>query len=289
MKIKLLIFLIFCLFAFSLLCFFFYNKPYFCCLNIKYNRYSMPTTEIKIDDKKYLVTVDLGSKVPLFLTKKNLSHHLKKERKEKTEWRDFNGKKYFTNSYLLSEIKLKEMIIKNVIVSEVNEECLKNTTIAGTPDLEEQYIGRPIFEKFKVLLDFKNDKIFISNDLKKLKNLGFDISSYVKVPCKKARSGLVLEVKTDLGNKKLSIDTGFTITALRNSPAIPAIEKKYGIPIYKNKKFQIQDKDFGPFDLFFIDITTELSEIDGFLGMDFLKHHTIYIDFPNKVAYLSRE
>ncbi len=285
---KILIVFFICLIGFYL-SFFLYPKPYFHCLDVEYSKSSMPITEITIQDKKYFATIDLGNKIPLSLSKKNLSNLRKKERKEKTEWRDFNGKKYFTNSYLLSEIKLKEMIIKNVIASEVNEECLKNTTIAGTPDLEEQYIGRPIFEKFKVLLDFKNDKIFISNDLKKLKNLGFDISTYVKVPCKKARSGLVLEVKTDLGNKKLSIDTGFTITALRNSPAIRAIEKKYGIPIYKNKKFQIQDKDFGPFDLFFIDITTELSEIDGFLGMDFLKHHTIYIDFPNKVAYISRE
>ncbi len=287
MKIKLLIFLIFCSLSLSLW-FLFHTKSYFSCLDIEYTLASIPSTKIIIENIEYLVKIDLGSNTFLFLNKESLSRHTKKERKQPVRWKDFKGKKYYSNSYILPKIKLGDLFVHNVVVGESNEEFARNITLLGTSKYKPT-IGRPIFEKFKILLDFKNNKIFISNDLNKLKDLGFDISSYVKVPCKKARSGLVMEVKTDLGKKRLSIDTGSSVTVLRNSEGIKNIDQKYKLPFLKNKKFQIQDKDFGPLDLLFIDITTELPEIDGFLGMDFLKHHTIYIDFPNNVAYISRE
>lgn len=255
---------------------------------MEYNDCNIPTTKIIIENKEYVVRIDLGSKKQLFLSKDNLSKLQKNELKEKFQWRDFKGNHYSTSDYILPKVKLGNFILKKMNVSEVSEECEKNTKIACNPELSNQLIGRPIFEKFKILLDFKNDRIIITDDFEELKKLGFDISSFLKVPCTMGRTGLILQVNTDLGKKRLSIDTGATRTLLRDPKNIH-LEQKYGIPCFYSEKFSIENVNFGPQDIFLLDVTPELTEIDGFLGMDFLKNHVMYIDFPNKVVYLKKD
>jgi len=289
-KKKILFFIVFvCVFCSVPLWFFLFSKPYFSCLNIQISSYSIPTTQITIEEKKYLVEIDLGSKSPLVLSKKNLQNLSKKEKIEKMVSRDFKGNKYTSNTYVLKKIELGNIILHDVIVHEINEDYSKNTSIVSNSSQETESIGRPPFEKFKILLDCKNNKFFISNDLKKIKKEGYEISNFIRVPCKKGRTGLILEVETDLGKKNLSIDTGFTISCLRSSAEIKNTGKKYTLPIFTTQKFIIKDKNYGALDLFLLDITPELNEMDGFLGMDFIKNHVMYFDFPAKVVYISKE
>jgi len=290
MKKKILFFIVFvCVFCSGFLWFFLFSKPYFYCLNTQFTASSVPTTKIKIDDKECLVEIDIGSKLPLILSKKTLANISKKEKKEKMEWRDFKGNKYTANTYVLHKVAIGNIFFNNVIANEINEDYSKNTSILSYSNREVQSIGRPLFEKFKILFDCKSNKLFISNDLKKLKKKGYDISTFIRVPCKWGRTGLILEVETDLGKKRLSIDTGFTISSLRSSSEIKNTGKKYTLPIFTTRKFVIGDKDFGVFDLFLLNITSELNELDGTLGMDFIKSHVMYIDFPAKIVYISKE
>lgn len=285
MKKKFLIVFFVCIFS-VVLWFFIFSRYYFSCLNIQISPYSIPTTQIKIEEKEYSVKIDLGSKFPLVLTHESLLNLRNKEKKEKVKWKNFKGKSFSANSYLLSKVKLGDITLSNILVHENNLEFRKSACFAGNSEEYPQNIGRPLFEKFKILLDCKNNKLFISNDLKKLKKKDYDISTFIRVPCKWGRTGLILEVETDLGKKNLSIDTGFTVSSLRSSAEIKNIGKKYNLPIFTTKKFIIGDKDYGASDLFLLDITPELNELDGILGMDFIKNHVMYIDFPAKVVYI---
>lgn len=286
MKKKFLIVFFVCIVCSVPLWFFLFSKPYFSCLNIQISPYSIPTTQIKIEEKEYLVKIDLGSKFPLVLTQESLLNLRNKEKKEKVKWKNFKGNSFSANSYLLSKVKLGDITLSNILVHENNLEFRKSACFAGNSEEYPQNIGRPPFEKFKILLDCKNNKLFISNDLKKLKKEGYEISNFIRVPCQRGRTGLILEVETDLGKKRLSIDTGFTITSLRSSSEIKNIGKKYNLPFFTTKKFVIGDKNYGALDLFLLDITPELNELDGILGMDFIKNHVMYIDFPAKIVYI---
>ena len=62
--------------------------------------------------------------------------------------------------------------------------------------------------------------------------------------------------------------------------------EKHGFPIYTTSMFEIGSKNFGSMNLYLFDITPELHEIDGVLGMDFVKNHVIYIDYKDKVLYI---
>jgi hypothetical protein len=288
MKNKIIFISIIC-FCFVGLWLFFKHTSYFSVLNVQYTDCNMPTTKIIIEDKTYTVGIDLGSKKPLFLSRDNLHKLQKNELKEKFKWRDFKGNHYSSNDYSLPKVKLGNIILKKINVSEGSEECEKNTKIAGNPELFTQSIGRPIFEKFKILLDFKNNRIILSNDIKRLKKMGFDISSFLKVPCKMGRTGLILNVETDFGKKKLSIDTGATFTFIRNLKEFKNFQQKHELPFLRTEKFFIENLNFGFREIFLFDLTPELNEIDGFLGMDFLKNHVMYIDFPNKIVYLKKD
>lgn len=63
---------------------------------------------------------------------------------------------------------------------------------------------------------------------------------------------------------------------------------KHGFPSLSSDTFSIGGTNFGSKPLYFIDITEELDEIDGFLGMDFIKDHVIYIDFDHHILYIKQ-
>lgn len=257
-------------------------------MDIQLSSYSIPTTKIKIEDKNYLVKIDLGTKLSLVLTKKNLLE-LHKEKKGEVEWKNFRGISYVANSYILPKINLGKLALCNVLAHESSFKCRKVTYLSGNPKEYPQTLGRPLFEKYKLLLDCKNNRLFISNDLKKLKKNGYDIKRFIKVPCKMGRTGLILEADTDLGKKSLTLDTGSTFSALRNSPQIKSTGNKLDLPLFSSQKFAIGGKDYKALDFLLLDITPELNELDGILGMDFIKKHVMYIDFPNRVVYIGKD
>jgi hypothetical protein len=59
-----------------------------------------------------------------------------------------------------------------------------------------------------------------------------------------------------------------------------------GFSFFNTRKFSIGNNDFGSKNLFLYDIVPELQEIDGLLGMDFLKNHVVYIDYKSRTVYI---
>lgn len=50
--------------------------------------------------------------------------------------------------------------------------------------------------------------------------------------------------------------------------------------------FDMSLAHFGEQTFYFMPMGEELKDIDGFLGMDFIKKHVMYIDFDRKVLYI---
>lgn len=288
MSKKNLLFLL-CLVSLIFLCYlFFYQKTYHTCINVNFASTNVPMTNVEIEGVKYCLEIDIGSKYPLTLHDVSLAKIKEKKKLNDSNWKDFKGNSYSTCSYKLSQVVLKDIIVKNVIVSTSSRNYENNSMIYGDPETDidfSQSIGRSFLDKFKLLLDFKNSRIFVSNDIKRLKTLGFDIANFKKIPMENGR-GVVLQIETDFGIKKFFIDTGSTVTSLRKTDLLNQNKSKHNVPISTTKKFIIGGEDFGNQDFYLLEITPELNEIDGILGMDFLKKHVVYIDFPGKVVYI---
>jgi hypothetical protein len=255
-----------------------------------------PAFKVCINKKPYYLEFDLGSKLQLSLTEDVLSSVNNKESIDSVHWRDVQGNHYQSPSYLIDKIQIENLIFKDIVVKqendEFNEKCtlwiekgnyIKTKKIVGK-------IGRPLLEKTNLVLDFAHSKMIACNDKKQLKKHDIDLEKMTRISFKTGKTGIIINTHTDLGPLRMGLDTGATGSAIRKTCLRDQMNtfEKHGYSFFTSTKFLICDVDFGPNDLLLFDITPELDELDGFLGMDFLKKHIIYIDYVEKFIYIEK-
>jgi hypothetical protein len=250
----------------------------------------LPLIKVEIDGDIYPIVIDLGSKFSLSLDKKTLTK-LNKKNHGVVEWRDLKGNYYHSNAYILPKIQVGDLAWNDVIANEELEDFLSNTTLWNThetiPNDKVGYLGRPLLLRYKLLIDVANSLLVISNDQNKLSEMGYEIKKMIKVPLEEG-AGIILKVETDIGIQKYGIDTGATINLARASLFSDKEQgQDKGMRTYSSQRCVIGDHDFKKTMFYLIDITPELKDIDGCLGMDFLKNHVVYIDYPNRTAYIA--
>ena len=251
-----------------------------------------PLTKVEIQGREFLLEVDSGSKFQLTLNK-DILNNLEKNPCGTLQGRDAKGNSYDSPAYLVKKIKIGNHVFNDVVVKEVNDDYVSNTTlfINKTKNISSGRfgtVGRALLEKMNLFFDFQNFVILESNDIMNLKEAGYQLENLVAVPFEMGRTGAILTVDTDLGKTRLSLDTGSTVSLIRSSllQNNEPEKREYGLPCYNTSKFMIGNKDFGNMDLYLFDITSELHEIDGILGMDFLRNHIFYINYQDKVIYI---
>jgi hypothetical protein len=131
------------------------------------------------------------------------------------------------------------------------------------------------------LIDLPNASIYAIRDLKAFeKATNVHLTDLVETSLEWAHGLLVMPVQTDLGVKKLVLDTGASHTMIRCAEP--------GCLSLKTREFKIGECDFGersfkgyPLDPFF--------KVDGFLGRDFFQEHAIYLDLRQMKAFIARQ
>jgi len=61
------------------------------------------------------------------------------------------------------------------------------------------------------------------------------------------------------------------------------------LPFLPSSRLVLGGEDFGKKSLYLVDFTEKITEIDGCIGMDFLKQHVLYLDFKNNLAYIDKK
>jgi hypothetical protein len=291
--IKKLLFAIGILVTSSILTFtcFYTHKSYYQRIPVTFSTSNIPLIEAEIEGKRYRLALDLGSKFQLSLYRELLTE-IPKKNNGVSKWKDFRGNSYEGTSYFIPKIKIGNLTLSNIVANEESDDFIANVTIWNNTGITREKlksgdIGRPILEKFNLLLNFQDAEIIACNNPQKLKKLGFDLSEMEKMPLEEGR-GLIIKVNTDLGMKNIDFDTGATKSVLRSSnvEGQEELEEQYGMKKFTTSKLVIGNKDFGETLFYLCEITPELHEIDGMLGMDFLKKHVVYFDYPNRVVYI---
>jgi hypothetical protein len=255
---------------------------------------NVPLAQTNIQGKTYLLEVDLGSKFPLTL-RRDILKGLKKDICGNLDGRDVMGNSYTSPAYKLEKINIQGLEFKDVQTKEVHDDYVINTTLI-TEKLSESeilsenvgVIGRPLMEQRNLFLDFSHSRMIVCDKVSDIKKWGFSCEDFVLLPFDIGRTGIILVVDTDLGSLRLSVDTGSTLSLIRTGEIEFPLEQseQFGLPYVTTEKFAMGGQDFGSMSLYLFDITEELHEIDGLLGMDFLKDHSIYIDYKNQLIYV---
>lgn len=251
-----------------------------------------PHFKITIENKCYHVLFDLGAKTPLTLNKKILEQ-INKTPDGTTSYGDIKGTRYEVLVYRIPEICIDNQIFRNVQTKEESIDFIKNST-AGSSEKQEMAhdddgrIGRDLFSGKNLFFDFHNSTFIVTNDISRLKKVGYSLDKFTQVRFERTPKGYNLEIKIDdVGIKKFAIDTGASHSILCSSSVatIPNTQK-CGFPMLQTSRFIIGSKDFGNQELLILEFPTHCTDIDGILGMDFLKEHVIYLDFTKMIAYI---
>jgi hypothetical protein len=219
-----------------------------------------------LQNQSCALVVDIGSRFPLALRREMLNGIIDKQPLGTIIVHNINGQKCEVPTYLIPKLKVGNLTLKNVVSHESQEEDY---------DALGQFLG----EEFNLLVDFPHSRIIACDTFAKLRAKKLVGKHWVRVPFEMHRSGIVFHVNTDFGTRRLVINTTSTLTLLGSS-YIPN-----GKP-FISSSFLLGGQQFGNVTFDPIDLPDGLREIDGFIGMDFLKEHAVYFDYVHKIAYV---
>jgi hypothetical protein len=250
-----------------------------------------PLIQMEIEGSAYLLSIDLGFYAQVSIEQEILEK-IKKTPYGLAKFNDFKGNNYVSQKYLIPEIRIGNTIFAEVIAKEESEDFKKNSVLwdrsESTPSKIRGKIGRALLKRKNILLlDFPNSRIAFIENPRLFKALNF-LDDVPPIPFEYTHSGIVLTVNTDLGTKKIFLDTGFTINAIRAAQCQNQkcqIDRN-GLSYFTSSQFVIGNKNYGETRFYPLDIAIGIDEFDGILGMDFMRRHTFYIDFREKILHI---
>ncbi|PCI77098.1 hypothetical protein COB21_03460 [Candidatus Aerophobetes bacterium] len=284
---------LFTAFAALSIIYFYKSKTYYTSVPIQLTAYGQPYVDVNIEGQNYPFLLDLGSRMEIKLYSDTLKN-LRKSLHGNHHWRNSRGIQLEIPSYKLNKIKIGNLTFKNPIAAEFPKssptEYLVWKHTPPTPAEKVGSLGLALLHKTNLLLDINTSKLILTNNFNKLKTDGYDISTFSPIPFELASpSGIFLKIDTDVGLLRLLLDTGCSRTVIHDFFHPEGIEKQtdsHGYTIFTSKEFNINGIDFGHQKLYCLHMIKNVNNYDGFLGMDFIKNHIMYIDFISKTLYI---
>jgi hypothetical protein len=264
-------------------------------ITIEFGRANTPRTEVQIEGKTFVLDVDLGSKFSLDLRKDVIEKIEKKKFHGMGNWKIPSGHEYEAPNYIIPKVTLGNLTFKDVIVQQIEDESLINQTIWDRDSPEKKIhpmnigsIGRPLLQKYNLLIDYCRSRIIVTNDLKKIGEMGYFLHQMQKMPFTIGLMGINVQMNTKWGVKTFSIDTGSSINLIRSSVLEEeGIMSKIGLNEVVSQ-CTMKGRDLENITFHSYDLTPKLSDIDGILGTPFLNHHILYVDFSNHILYFRK-
>jgi len=250
--------------------------------------------DVEIEGEKYPIKLDLGASSQFTFFSETLKKIHEKKFLEFVTTIDVKGNEYKVNSYSIPYINAKNLSCKDAIVYEEPLEFVTQGARLWRASNHKEIpipfvgrIGRGCFTSNNLFIDFPNSMMFVTSDMDQLKMDHWPICDLFEVPFEMGLWGIILSIETDVGIKRLILDTGASASVLKKycledcklQEIIPGKE------IFTTKKFAMNKKDFGPFEFSVFEITDSL-DADGFLGIDFLKNYAVYLDFKHNKVFI---
>ncbi|MBU6384152.1 MAG: hypothetical protein KGR16_07575, partial [Verrucomicrobia bacterium] len=254
--------------------------------------YKIPTTYVEIQGHKYAMEIDLGSKTALTLHKSVLEQ-IKKTSAGTSRWMNVKGEKYETPKYSIQEVKIGNFSVHNASSKEESGNFANHGSIlvqdsACQAEQQAGRIGRDLFSHHNLFLDCHRLVCFICSHVQDLRKSDYQLDRFTQTPMHMTSDGVVIEVDTDIGAKRFLLDTGSTISVIRNIDIPEKIAFHNAMPVYESSKFLIRGTDFGKQILYLLDISPDFKDSDGILGMNFFNEHAVFLDFTKNVVYIGR-
>jgi hypothetical protein len=253
-----------------------------------------PTINIEIEGKTFSLLVDLGSARPVDLQTKYVRGIKNKKAIPDAQYISLDGTLKTTPGYKVAVVRLGDhLTLHDAPIFEEGDDFLKNVNHFPSIPIWDRCIdllhamviqgglGWGLFREADCFFDFPNKVILLAKTKDVLiHEAGCKIDEFIQVPFHLEKYGVILNLLTDQGNKTFLLDTGSTMSVIRNT-AIQSNDHSY----YVTDQLMSENHDFGSWSFWCFDFSKFIA-CDGILGVDFFKAHAIYLDFHDHIAYI---
>lgn len=250
-----------------------------------------PLIPIKVGNQTHSVLLDTGSKFEATLAKSVLESCQAKS-EGKVTVRDITGKSYTQSTFQIPQLSIGNQIFENVLATKTANEFVLNTDWSTDESNEEKierhrgHIGRGLIKNVNILIDYKQNKILLSKSTIPKKH--YNLRKFQKYKFDKGKLGYIIPFETDFGIVKLALDTGSTLSLIRQGPynTTTQYSNHYKMDYVETNCFKLDGHDYGSQKLFTREISDDLTDMDGVLGMDFIQNHVIFIDNNKGIIHI---
>lgn len=244
----------------------------------------MPIVNVTVNGQVLHLALDTGAdNVFIALTPEALAKTEIKTSKEIKKNLDVNGQLYKSHSAQVSEIKIGNLSFNNITVFE---------ELRKTDDGSEGIIGNKLFDKFNILIDYKESRIILYSNISLPSFV--DLNKWLKIPFKHEDIGIIIEAMSEKQNKmmRLCLDSG-AVAVNEEGKSFNLLKADY-LPTQNNadkaKTYSdgliINGINIGNMDFYLLDFTQPA--VNGFLGYGFLSKYKIFIDFYGQFIYINK-
>lgn len=256
------------------------------------NGYNLPSVIMDFQDKKIPFILDTGSKSALHLPMALINKIPNKtENSEKLKFNDLTGDIKEVRSFIVDKLKLGSFIFNNVQVLEykswglfISSDLNKSNPEKKGIDAEKSVIGLGLFKDYVLNINYPENKITISDDIKISDDLN---KNWFSIPFHLNNYGLVINLFDGLKNYEMILDTGAAVSIIKEKSLSP-FSKKLTIPKYNFRytALEMADLDSVKVEAIIIDSLPDVFEPDGILGSNFFRENIVKIDFKNKQMWI---
>ncbi len=260
---------------------------------VEFTKSGLPIIGIRIKGKIHKMIVDTGSAWEMILPSENFSTDSLKHL-QTSESINFFGQASKVDSYSLSECRIGKAKLKNLISCKIEnfqtKLSVKQSSLGTINSKGLGYIGWPLLNRTNLYFDLGNAELLLVKHQNDLKKAGICLEEFERIPFELEKCGLVIKVESDLGILRLMVDTGATGSLIKPGilSANPLSKDSWDNEHFLSNKFILGKSNFGKQPLYPLSIAPQFGQIDGVLGMDFLREHPFYIDYQNRLIYIRK-
>ena len=256
------------------------------------NIYNLPSIIMDFQGEKIPLILDTGSKealhLPIALINKIPN---KTENSEKVRSIDLSGNIKEVRSFIVDRLELDSFIFNNIQVLEykswglfISSDLTKSNPDNEEIDAENSVIGLGLFKDYVLTINYPENKITISDSI----NISDDLNkNWISIPFYLNRNGLVINMFDGLNNYEMILDTGATVSIIKEESLSP-FSSKFTEPEdnFRYISLEMTDVASDKIKAIIIDSLPDEFESDGIIGFNFFRKNIVKIDFRNKQMWI---
>ncbi len=252
------------------------------------DKYNLPLIMMDFQGEQIAMTLDTGSKIALHLPMDLINKIPNKtENSEKIRSIDLSGGVTELKSFIVNKLELNSFTFNKVQVVEYKDWGLvisSDPTIDDSEDTDEDkpVIGLGLFDGYVLTINYPESNITISDDTSTDLN-----PNWVAIPFDLNDEGLVVTLSDGIKNYKMVLDTGATVSLIKQQSLSPeSIKISDPEDDFKSISLDVNNVANDSVLPIIIDSFPNEFQSDGLLGADFLSKNRVKIDFKNKQMWI---